>query len=68
MITVHRLNGSAFTLNGEMIETVEEKPDTTIRMSNGNLYIVQEAMEDVVRAVRAYKRDLFTNLLRGDDL
>ncbi len=68
MITVHRLNGSEFTLNSELIETVEEKPDTTIRLSNGNLYIVQEAMEDVVRAVQAYKRGLFTNLLRGDDL
>ena len=68
MITVHRLNGTEFVLNGELIETVEQKPDTTIRLTNGNLYIVSEAMEDVVQAVRQYKRGLFTNLLRRDDL
>ena len=41
MIELTKLNGVRFVLNEDLIETVQENPDTTIVLTNGNLYIVQ---------------------------
>lgn len=68
MITLTRLNDTQFILNCELIETIQENPDTTIRLTTGNLYIVKERAEEVVEAAVAYKRSLFVGLLRRDDL
>ena len=45
-------------LNAEMIETIEETPDTVITLNNGKKLLVEEPMEDVVRRVMMYKRAL----------
>lgn len=68
MIVVHRLNGTEFVLNCELIETIQSNPDTTIRLTTGNLYIVQESRDEVVSLARSYKQDIFTGLLRRDDI
>ena len=47
-----------FILNAEMIETIEETPDTVITLNNGKKLLVEEPMEDVVRIVMMYKRAL----------
>lgn len=47
-----------FILNAEIIETIEETPDTVITLTNGKKLIVEEGMEDVVRKVVTYKRAL----------
>ena len=47
-----------FILNAEMIETIEETPDTVITLNNGKKLLVEEPMEDVVRRVMMYKRAL----------
>ena len=52
MIVLTRLNGKRFVLNAELIRTVEEVPDTTIQLLNGERLMVQERMDEVVdRAV-----------------
>ncbi|WP_297967635.1 flagellar FlbD family protein [uncultured Anaerovibrio sp.] len=48
-----------FILNAEIIETIEETPDTVITLTNGKKIIVEESMEDVVRQVIKYKRAWF---------
>ena len=48
-----------FILNAEIIETMEETPDTVITLTNGKKLIVQERMEDIVRKVMVYKRALY---------
>ncbi|MCR5175911.1 MAG: flagellar FlbD family protein [Anaerovibrio sp.] len=48
-----------FILNAEIIETIEETPDTVITLTNGKKLIVEEDMEDVVRMVMKYKRAIF---------
>ncbi len=68
MIHLTRLNDTEFVLNCDLIETIQENPDTTIRLTTGNLYIVKESMDEVVRATTRYKQNLFTGLLRRDDL
>ncbi len=58
MITVTRLNGKQFVLNAELIRTVEENPDTTITLVNGDHMIVKEDMRRVVELVVEYGRSL----------
>ncbi|MFA7502703.1 MAG: flagellar FlbD family protein [Anaerovoracaceae bacterium] len=45
-----------YVLNSELIETIEEKPDTIIRLVNGKHFIVAESAGDVVKKIVAYKR------------
>ena len=47
-----------FILNAEMIETIEETPDTVITLTDGKKLIVEESMDDVVRKTMAYRRAL----------
>ena len=45
-------------LNAELIETVEETPDTVITLTNGKKIIVEESMDEIVRLVMDYRREL----------
>ena len=58
MITVTKLNGKKFVLNTELIHTVEENPDTTIQLINGDHLIVREPMLQVVELTIEYGRSL----------
>lgn len=62
MIELTKLNKNhdeKFILNSELIETIEEKPDTTIRLLNGNYYVVAESASEVLSKVVAFKRNIF---------
>lgn len=59
MISLTKLNGVPFLLNSAHIETVHESPDTTIMLTNGKLYIVQESMAEVEQRVLDYQRAVF---------
>lgn len=65
MIQLTKLNGTPFVLNCDLIETIQENPDTTIRLSNGNLYIVMESAETIIRLTLAYRRQVFQDLISG---
>ncbi len=58
MITVTRLNGKPMVVNAELIRSVEENPDTTITLINGDHLIVKESMTDVVELAIEYGRHL----------
>lgn len=58
MITLTRLNGKQFVVNAELIRTVEQLPDTTITLINGDHLIVKEPMRDVVEKAVDYGRAL----------
>jgi flagellar protein FlbD len=62
LIQLTRLNGRQFVLNAELIRTVEERPDTTVTLVNGDTIVVKETMGEVVqraveygRAIRAFR-------------
>ncbi len=61
MIEVTKLNGSPFLLNSDLIETVEETPDTVITLVNGKKIIVKECRQEVKNLVKSYKRDIYEN-------
>ena len=58
MISVTRLNGKAIVVNAELIRSVEENPDTTITLVNGDHLIVLESMSQVVDKAVEYGRNL----------
>jgi flagellar protein FlbD len=59
MIEVTRLKGSKIVLNAELIETIEETPDTVITLTSGKRYIVSESSEELVSRVVEYKRRIY---------
>jgi flagellar protein FlbD len=60
MIEVTRLRGSKVVLNAELIETIEETPDTVITLTSGKRYIVSESADELISLVIEYKRKIFT--------
>ena len=56
MITLTRLNDKPFVVNAELIRTIEERPDTTIVLVNGDTLIVKEKMQEVVARAIEYAR------------
>ncbi len=47
MVFLTKLDGKIFMLNEELIETVNETPDTVIVLENGHSYIVRESMNEL---------------------
>ena len=63
MIKLTKFNSEArkkgeFVLNAEVIQTVEETPDTVITLVNGQKFVVDEPVDEVVRRVMKYRRAL----------
>ncbi|HOQ37738.1 MAG TPA: flagellar FlbD family protein [Acetivibrio sp.] len=58
MIKLTRLNGTEFVLNCELIEVVEQTPDTVISTTNGKKFVVVENIDEIVKKVLHYKRSI----------
>mgnify|MGYP003770554857 CR=1 FL=1 len=56
MILLTKLNGTVFALNSDLIETIEENPDTVIRLTNKTLYIVKESITEVIDKVIEFRK------------
>jgi flagellar protein FlbD len=44
----HFNNGNRIALNVDLIEKVEETPDTVITLTNGARYLVQESIDEII--------------------
>ena len=55
MIEVTRLNGTTVLINSDLIETVEETPDTVISLTTGKKFIVKESRQEVIQKGYFYK-------------
>lgn len=56
MVTLTKLNDQLFTINADLIETLEETPDTVIVMATGNKYVVKETQQEIINKIVQYKR------------
>jgi flagellar protein FlbD len=56
MIRVTRLDHSPIILNAELIEQIEETPDTVITLTNGQTLMVGETAAEIVARAIEYKR------------
>lgn len=60
MINVHRLNTEEFLVNCELIEFVEETPDTVISMASGRKLVVSEKCNEIRKLIIEYKRQIYS--------
>ena len=67
MIILNKLNGEEFALNDELIETIIETPDTTIRLTNGNVYLVAQSMREVIETVARFRGKCFEHAVRDNN-
>ncbi|MBQ8982876.1 MAG: flagellar FlbD family protein [Lachnospiraceae bacterium] len=58
MIELTRYNETKFTLNAEIIEMVEETPDTVITLTTGKKIIVKESRQEVANLVKLYRYEI----------
>jgi len=63
MIELTRLNDTKFILNADLIETVEEVPDTVIALTTGKKIFVKENKYEVRDLVVRYKQEVFNKIL-----
>lgn len=61
MIEVTRLNGTKVIINSDLIEIVEETPDTVVTLTTGKKLIVKESRQEVKNLVKSYKREIYAN-------
>ncbi len=47
----HFSHGKRIALNAELIERIEETPDTVITLTTGARYLVEESLDEVIEAV-----------------
>ena len=62
MIDVTRMNDKTFTLNSDLIEIIEETPDTVITLTTGKKIIVKESRQEIKNLVKLYRREIFQNM------
>ncbi len=58
MILLTRLNNKPMVVNADQIRSIEENPDTTLTLMNGDRVLVRESMEQVVDLAVEYQRRL----------
>jgi flagellar protein FlbD len=54
------MNGKQFTLNSDLIETIEETPDTVLTLTTGKKIIVKESRQKVKNLVKLYRKEIFS--------
>lgn len=60
MIILHKLNNSEVVINAELIESIEETPDTVVNLATGNRFIVREKKEEIIEKVVEYKIKVYS--------
>jgi flagellar protein FlbD len=48
-------SGERFAVNPDLIERVEETPDTVITLTNGAKHVVQETLDEIAERVQVFK-------------
>lgn len=61
MIEVTKINGSKLLINTNLIESVEETPDTMITLTSGKKIIVKESRQEIKNLVILYRKGIFAD-------
>ena len=59
MIEVTKINGSKVLINPDLMELVEETPDTVITFTTGRKIIVKESRQEVKNLVKLYEIEIY---------
>lgn len=61
MIELTKMSGRKVLVNPELIELVEETPDTVVLFTTGRKIIVKESRQEVKNLVKSYRKDIFAD-------
>ncbi len=61
MIEVTKINGVKILINPDLLELVEETPDTVLTFTTGRKIIVKESRQEVKNLVKSYRKDIFAD-------
>ena len=67
MIEITKLNDVKISINAELIETVEEIPDTVITLTTGKKIFVKESRQKIENLVKSYKSDIFRQIMNVNE-
>lgn len=67
MIEVTKLNDAKISINAEIIEMVEEVPDTVVTLTTGKKIFVKESRQKIENLVKSYKRDIFRQIMNVNE-
>jgi len=56
MIVLTKINKALIAVNSDLIQYVEETPDTVITMTNNDKVVVQEGMTEIIQKVVHFRR------------
>ena len=62
MIEVTKINGVKVLVNPDLIELVEETPDTVLTLTTGRKIIVKESRQEVKNLVISYRKTIFSRM------
>jgi flagellar protein FlbD len=65
MIRLTRLNRQPIGLNCDLIKFIENTPDTTITLLNGEKILVRETYEEIVAQIVAFRQRVLAGLPAG---
>lgn len=61
MIRLHRLKGQEVVLNADLIEMIEETPDTVITLIDGRKLVVQETPDTVMDGIKGFRASVLAS-------
>ena len=61
MVEVTKINGVKVLINPDLMELVEETPDTVISFTTVRKIIVKESRQEVKNLVKSYRKDIFAD-------
>ncbi len=59
MIEVTKINGTKVLVNPDLIEVVEETPDTVVFFTTGRKIIIKESRQEIKNLVKSYRKEIF---------
>ncbi len=58
MIELTKINGEKILVNDDLVEIVEETPDTVITLTTGRKIIVKESRQEIKNLVKSFRREI----------
>ncbi|MGD0098929.1 MAG: flagellar FlbD family protein [Acidobacteriota bacterium] len=56
MIVLTKINDAPIAVNADLVQYIEETPDTVITMTNDDKVVVLESMTEIIQKVVHYRR------------
>ena len=61
MIVVHRLKGERMFLNADLMESIEELPDTVVTLVDGRRIVVADSAEEIAERIVAFRASVLVS-------